>query len=215
MSDNNDENELTKEDLESLQRSEVISEAFESTPILPGESEETYETGLADLIAELDAKTVLQVYLAEKIFDCLWWIRRYEQQKRATVIVQMAALTKEFYVTDITPEEVHVREGLMINSIDDATINTAARAGHSISSLRQQALATKRAEIQQLDQQIALQTKILAGLQASYEVAYNRKSNIERLKLQNDQLRKGLSAIEIVQDAPKDEKPKASRRKSS
>lgn len=39
MSDNNDENELTKEDLESLQRSEVISEAFEATPILPGESE--------------------------------------------------------------------------------------------------------------------------------------------------------------------------------
>ena len=95
------------------------------------------------------------------------------------------------------------------------TANEFERIGQSIASSRQDALVTKRVEIQQLDQQIALQAKILAGLQASYEVAYNRRLNIERLKLQNDQLRKDLSAIEVVQDAPQDEKPKASRRKSS
>jgi len=48
----------------------------------------------------------------------------------------------------------------------------------------------------QLDQQIALQTKILAGLQASYEVAFNRKTNVERMQLQNALLRRNVQSIE-------------------
>ena len=56
--------------------------------VLPGESEEVYRRGLLAAIAELGAKTLLQVYLAEKMFECLWWMRRYEEQKRAALIVQ-------------------------------------------------------------------------------------------------------------------------------
>ncbi len=185
------------------------------TPILPGEFEELYKTGLADLITELDAKTVLQVYLAEKIFDCLWWIRRYEEQKRATIIVEMASQTNGQLRFGLTETEIYVREALLSNRIDGVTANAVEKVGHSITSLRQDAFITKRVELQQLDHQIALQAKILAGLQASYEVAYNRKLNIERLQLQNDQLRKDLGAIEVTKDVPQDEKPKAGRRKSS
>ena len=47
-------------------------------------------------------------------------------------------------------------------------------------------------------QQIALQTKILAGLQATYEVAFNRKMNVERLQLQNALLRRDVEGIEVV-----------------
>jgi len=41
---------------------------------------------------------------------------------------------------------------------------------------------------------------VLAGLQASYEVAFNRKTNVERLKLQNDLMRRNLQAVDIVSD---------------
>ncbi len=67
-----------------------IGELLEVTPILPGESEASYTAGLNAVIEELDARTTLQVYLAEKIYDCLWWIRRYEDQKRLTIISEMA-----------------------------------------------------------------------------------------------------------------------------
>ena len=45
-------------------------------PLLPGESADEYRQGLEATIAELEATTPLQIYLAEKIFDCMWWIRR-------------------------------------------------------------------------------------------------------------------------------------------
>ena len=68
--------------------------------------------------------------------------------------------------------------------------------GHKIESLKQQALTRKAREIRALDEQIALQAKILAGFQASYEVAANRKLNIERIKLQNEMLRRDVDAID-------------------
>ena len=52
-----------------------------SPPVLPGESESTYKNGLHATVTELGAVTPLQIYLVEKIFDCLWWIRRYESFK--------------------------------------------------------------------------------------------------------------------------------------
>ena len=59
-------------------------------------------------------------------------------------------------------------------------------------------MANKALALQGLDQQIALQAKILAGLQASYEVAFNRNANVERLQLQNSLLRRNLQAIDMA-----------------
>ena len=64
--------------------------------------------------------------------------------------------------------------------------------------LLQEAMADKSEKLFQLDQQIALQTIILAGLQASYEVAFNRKTNVERLQLQNALLGRDVEGIEVV-----------------
>ncbi|MDA7809141.1 hypothetical protein N8974_00680 [bacterium] len=68
--------------------------------------------------------------------------------------------------------------------------------GYTIESLKQQALTRKAREICALDEQIALQAKILAGFQASFEVAARRKLNIERMKLQNEMLRRDVEAID-------------------
>jgi hypothetical protein len=211
------------ESLTEIPTAPSIGELLGVTPILPGESEASYTAGLNAVIEELDAKTTLQVYLAEKIYDCLWWIRRYEDQKRITIIAEMAHQTDKGYSRDLTQKEVDVREALLGDNINSKIMKTIGEVGHSIESLRQSAYARKREEIMQLDQQIALQVKILVSFQGSYELAFNRKLNIERLMLQNALMRRDLGAIdEVVDDSLKETlalkeptggKSKAARRK--
>lgn len=179
-----------------LGSTKTISEVLGVDPLLPGEPVADYQQGLQDLIVELGAKSVLQVYLAEKVYECLWWIRRYEEQKRALIIAEMAIRAKRGYSSDLTQPQVDMRESLLNNKVDAQVLKTAASAGHSLESLRQVAMTNRRAELLQLDNQIALQTKILAGLQASYEVAFNHKRNVERLDLQNAMMRRDLNAID-------------------
>jgi hypothetical protein len=200
-----------------------IGELLGVAPILPGESEASYTAGLNAVIEELDAKTTLQVYIAEKIYDCLWWIRRYEDQKRITIISEMAHQTEKGYSRELTQKEVDVREALLGDNINSKVMKTIGEVGHSIESLRQSAYARKREDIMQLDQQIALQVKILASFQGSYELAFNRKVNVERLMLQNALMRRDLGPIdEVIDDSLKEipplkgtsgGKPKAARRK--
>ena len=181
-----------------------ISDILGVTPVLPGEPEDAYQAGLAAMVEELEAKTILQVYIVEKIYDCLWWIRRYEDQKRITVINEMARLTKVGYQPNKTQAEVDIREAFMANHLSAGVMKVLGSLGHTPDSLRQEAFSKKRDEIMQLDQQIALQAKILAGFQGSYEVAFNRKLNVERLKLQNDLMRRDLAAIDVVSTRSKD-----------
>lgn len=190
----------------------TISELLGVDPLLPGEPAADYQQGLQDLIAELGAKSVLQVYLAEKIFECLWWMRRYEEQKRATIIAQMAKGVEAASSIRLTESQIYIRETLLANEIDEKSHKIAHKVGHSMSSLRQDAMMKSRDMLQQLDEQIALQTKILSGLQASYEVAFNRKRNVERMDLQNALLRRDLGAIE---SEVADDRPKAKGRKPS
>ena len=82
-------------------------------PILPGESDSEYRQGLQSLIEELEAKTVMQVYLAEKIFECLWWMRRYEQQKRATLVREMARILCSGASYKLSDDEAQVMELIM------------------------------------------------------------------------------------------------------
>ena len=187
-----------------------ISQALGITLILPGESEELYRDGLNALVADLEAKTVFQVYLAEKIFDCLWWIRRYEEQKRATIIAEMAHQADSMQLMlSVTKEQAHIREALLKNEVDPKTLKAVSGMNHSIASLRQKVMEKKHLALEQLDQQIALQVKILTGLQSSYEAVTNRKIISERLRLQNELLRKDLAAIDITSDSSHHDKPKA------
>ncbi len=194
------------EKVQSTSSLSAISSALRVIPILPGEDEDLYKKGLKGLISELEAKTVLQVYLAEKIFDCLWWIRRYEEQKRASVIAEMASLVDKGHSLRLSANEIQVREALLNNKIDSTTMKVIAAIGHTIPSLRQKAMERQRINLQQLDQQIVLQAKILAGLQASFEVAFHRKLNTERLMLQNELLRKDLASIDVTPTSSPNEK---------
>jgi hypothetical protein len=174
-----------------------ISRLLGVVPILPGESADLYQSSLDTLIEELGARSVLQVYLAEKIHECLWWMRRYEVQKRATVSAEMASELNSAFPPNSLAGEAQIRNSLLDNKVDAGIEDALINRGHTIESLRQEAMTAKRMRLVELDQQIALQTKILAGLQASYEVAYNRKTNVERMQLQNALLRRNLQSIEV------------------
>ena len=140
---------------------------------------------------------MLQVYLAEKIYDCLWWIKRYEEQKRLVMIAQMTEIVQDHYLAKSTIDAVEFREALISEAVTAEMFEALQGMGYTIEGLKQQALTQKAREIRALDEQIVLQAKILAGFQASYEVAANRKLNIERMKLQNEMLRRDVEAIDV------------------
>ena len=86
-----------------------ISRFLGVVPILPGESADLYQASLDTLIEELGARSVLQVYLAEKIHECLWWMRRYEVQKRTIVTTEMASLLNYGYSRQTRIEAAQTR----------------------------------------------------------------------------------------------------------
>ena len=175
----------------------AISQLVGVLQVLPGESEMVYQQGLVATVQELGAETPLQIYLAEKIYECLWWMRRYENQKRATLIRAMAS-TLELHkmAGQISKLEAWTTNALHENRIDDEFNNLLQKHNLTLDSLNQKALANCRASLESLDQMVALKAKTLAGFQASYEVLVNRKVNAERMRLQNALMQRDLGAIE-------------------
>jgi len=90
-----------------------ITEFLGARPLLPTKNAKEYASGLKALIAELDAETVLQIYIAEKISDYLWWISRYEAQKRMVMIVVMAEIVKDHYRARGRIDSADLREAII------------------------------------------------------------------------------------------------------
>lgn len=185
-----------------------ISSVFGGTPTLPGESAEEYQQGLQSLIEELEATTVMQVYLAEKIFECLWWIRRYEQQKRATIARGMTRLLTGNRYQDFSANEYMIMDIILDPMRRDLLDELFKKRGFTEISLMQEAFAGGSNTIAEINKQINILAKNLSGFQASYEVLTNRKLHIERLRLQNELLERDLSAVEVeaLPDASQSEK---------
>ncbi len=197
--------------------SSPITQILGSTPVLPGESQEVYQQGLLATIQELGASTPLQAYLAEKIYECLWWMRRYENQKRATLIHSMAVILEtDKYARGVSNLQASVMDALYANRIDDEFNELLGEQNLTMETLTQKAMANSRSVFENLDQMIALNAKTLAGFQASYEVVVNRKVNAERMRLQNALMQRDLGAIESnptsdeSSNGRKDKRPKAS-----
>jgi primosomal protein N' len=175
-----------------------ISDIISTDPVLPGESRALYDACLRSVITELKATTALQIYLAEQIFDCLWWMRRYEQQKRDTILREMAN------ILDISRSRSNISEHkrfyfhlLQVEEASKELQEILEQAKHSIDTLRQEAMYRVGQELNAIDVRITLKTKTLAGFQASYEALVNRNINRERLELQNAILTRDLQAIEM------------------
>ena len=174
-----------------------ISAVIDATAVLPGESEQQYKTALAQTVQELDATTPLQIYLAEKIFDCLWWMRRYERQKRAALLHHMVeVLSKDLSALQAARGKSSLLTALATNQITPLVEQALAAKDLTIDSLTQAAYAKGLSDQRTLDELVALKSRTLAGFQVSYEVLVNRKINHERLELQNALLRRNLNVLE-------------------
>lgn len=173
-----------------------ISNVFGPIRLLPGESLDAYKDGLAATINELGASTHLQIYLAEKIFQCLWWMRRYEIQKHAAAINAMVDLLTKY---DTPKSQKHALTVLLeAQRWSDAGLEKIiSGVGHTPESLLAMALSKRSDEIQKLDVLIALRVKTLGQLQQSYEALVNRSVMAERLKLQNELIKRDLQAIDV------------------
>lgn len=181
-----------------------ISNAVGASQILPGESAEKYYHGLASTIEELGAKSMMQVYAAEKIFQCLWWMRRYETQKRSSIIKVMAKELSESPYFSNKDQRMGITMLLEAGLWSDSAIQKLMKAkGHTEGSLLEYAMDRQKEELIELEQSIAQKATTLLQLQKSYEVLVNRSVLHERLKLQNELLKRDLFAIDvpIVKDA--------------
>ena len=176
----------------------TISDIVSTDPVLPGESRELYDACLKSVITELKATTALQIYLAEQIFECLWWMRRYEQQKRDTILREMAnLLDTTSYSNKISGDKRYYFHALQEADPSEDLLEIIDKSNYSIDTLRQEAMIKVSAYLQGTDVRIAFKAKTLAGFQASYEALVNRNINRERLELQNAILKRDLQAIEM------------------
>ena len=183
------------------QAASKISQIVGGKFILPGENAQQFHQAYAAALVELGAQTQLQIYLAEQIFHSMWWIRRYELQKRASLISEMVKILRSPGLAEIAG--LDLTELLEAGGWDEpAVINEIKSKGFTVQSLLQRAGVRQQEELMRLDQSIALKTHTLAQLQKSYEALVNRSVMKERLKLQNDLLKRDLLAIDtpIVKD---------------
>lgn len=169
--------------------------------ILPGENAQQFHQAYAAALVELGAQTQLQIYLAEQIFHSMWWIRRYELQKRASLISEMVKILRSPGLAELPG--LDLTELLEAGRWDDpAVLNEIKSKGFTAQSLLQRAGVRLQEELMRLDQSIALKAHTLAQLQKSYEALVSRSVMQERLKLQNDLLKRDLLSIDtpVVKD---------------
>jgi hypothetical protein len=183
------------------QAASKISQIVGGNFILPGENAQQFHQAYAAALVELGAQTQLQIYLAEQIFHSMWWIRRYELQKRASLISEMVKILRSPGLAELAG--LDLTELLEAGRWDDpAVLNEIKSKGFTAQSLLQRAGVRQQEELMRLDQGIALKAHTLAQLQKSYEALVSRSVMQERLKLQNDLLKRDLLAIDtpIVKD---------------
>ena len=183
------------------QAASKISQIVGGNFILPGENAQQFHQAYAQALVELGAQTQLQIYLAEQIFHSMWWIRRYELQKRASLISEMVKILRNPGLAELPG--LDLTELLEAGRWDEpAVLNEIKSKGFTVQSLMQRAGVRQQEELMRLDQSIALKAHTLAQLQKSYEALVNRSVMQERLKLQNDLLKRDLLSIDtpVVKD---------------
>ena len=194
-------NQTVTKHVSTKQTGSKISQIVGGNFILPGESAQQFHQAYAAALVELGAQTQLQIYLVEQIFHSMWWIRRYELQKRASLISEMVKLLRSPGLAELL--SLDLTELLEAGRWDDpAVLNEIKSKGFTVQSLLQRAGVRHQEELMRLDQSIALKAHTLTQLQKSYEALVNRSVMQERLKLQNDLLKRDLLAIDtpIVKD---------------
>jgi hypothetical protein len=163
--------------------------------VIKGESQQEYDQGREATIRDLGAQSPLEVYLAEKMFDCLWWIRRLDVM-RVDVIRQgmFEALRHDF-------RRANIRRLIEQEAWDDPDLALALNnSGLTVNGLPAAGMVKSQKALESVDRQTALRMKMFRDLQKAYEAHTNRQLNTDRLTLQNRLLSQHLSVKDISSD---------------
>lgn len=167
--------------------------------VLPGESAEDYEQGLNNTLTQMDAKTHMQRHLAHAIFDCTWWIRRYERDRISTIVVAMAkCINAPGPSMGLSDQQAQVAQALMANDWQDPLLQVQMDMhGYTPETLLQAAVEQSMERLVEVDRQIFLRVKTMLGMEAAYEKLSHRRLQGERLRLETERMRRDLSAIDV------------------
>ena len=73
-----------------LRSGSAIGRLLKVDRVLPGESREEYDEGLAQILKELAiGDQGVDAYLVELVYDALWWLKRNSELKAALVADEM------------------------------------------------------------------------------------------------------------------------------
>lgn len=121
-------------------------------PLMPGESADQYQEALRALIDELGASTPMQIYLAQRMLDCLWDARNYDAAIRTIVANKMLEILMP---SGILPERARLDRRALIfaGAWDEEGLRQALQnKGHTPQSLHAEALALCGPRLQHLHQ---------------------------------------------------------------
>ena len=124
-------------------------------------------------------------------------MNRYEAQKRASLIAEMVSALKDGYL-EKSDTKLALTQLLEDGRWDEPALKKVMQhKGFTESSLTQRAMERRMKEIIQLDEAIAVKAHTLKAMQKSYEAFACRSILQERLKLQNELLKRDLQAIDV------------------
>lgn len=165
-----------------------ISSIFGS-PVLPGESEQDYLCGLKAVHEELGCETLIQRYLAEKVYECLWWLSRYEQQKRHYILCGMLEVLRGAVTSDHREWFQRKFQRLLVAGDSSKLDRFLEKYDLTLAGLQSKAMGNKCSLLLQIDQQVALVTKTISGFQSISQRIASMPLIRERLVLSNTVMR--------------------------
>ena len=164
--------------------------------MLPGESREEYEEGLAQILKELAiGDQGVDAYLLELVYDALWWLKRNSEVKAALVTDEMVEHLNDALLERGEDPDFFTAE--IFDSKHEKELKAyLSAAGVSLTSLRNLALISLEGELREIDEQSEVMQRNLSKLQGNLEQWLVRAPRLKLLKLEIEQRGRNLSAIE-------------------
>ena len=160
--------------------------------VIKGESQQEYDQGREATIRDLGAQSPLEVYLAEKMFDCLWWIRRLDVMRVDVIREGMVQAIDYFH------RNAQIRELITREAWDDPAMQEALRKSElTADTLPAAGMIKAEKSLESIDKQTGFRMKMFRDLQKSFEAHTNRSLNKDRFELQNELLRRHLSSKDV------------------
>ena len=132
--------------------------------VLPGESREEYEEGLAQILKELViGDQGVDAYLVELVYDALWWLKRNGEVKAALVADEMVEHLNDALLECGEDPDFFTAEVFDSKHEKELTAYLSA-AGVSLTSLKNLALLSLADELRKIDEQSELMHRNLSKL---------------------------------------------------